>query len=1137
MSNSAADRNLLFGILALQMDFVSRDALIAAMNAWVLDKSKPLGQILVEQGALTVERCALLEALVQEHLKQHDHDPQRSLAAVSSIRSVRQDLQQIADSDLQASLVHVAAHTNPDPNVTTPESTTTAGLRFRILRPHARGGLGEVFVAQDTELNREVALKEIQDRHADQPESRARFLLEAEVTGGLEHPGIVPVYGLGTYADGRPFYAMRFIRGHSLKDAIARFHQEKARLPAGERTLRLRQMLGRFVDVCQAVAYAHSRGVLHRDLKPGNVMLGKYGETLVVDWGLAKVLDRAEAEATEGMLIRSGDSALTQAGKALGTPAYTSPEQAAGRLDQVGPRSDVYSLGGTLYCLLTGQAPFSGGDAGEVLGKVQRGDYPRPRDLDRQIHPALEAICRLALALRPEDRYPSPQALAEDLEKHLADEPVAAYREPLPARLARWCRRHGTLLTVLGFVLLTLAGAAVVGGLVVGREQERTRALAEVDALTDAGAASVPTLLKSLEAHRPDVVPRLRAKWQDPSLTAGQRLRLGLALADDADVRVRLVELARKADDPPEVLLIRDALGPYAAEVSPLLWQQAKEGPTPAEERFRLLAILATLDPEGSDWPQQAGLAAAQFLEANPLHLGTWQAALKPVRRGLVPPLCQAFRESAEVDRRRLVATVLADYAGDLPDRLAELLQDADAKQYAVLLPKLKAQREALLPLLHQELDRNAAAMVPDAEKDALAERQANVAVALLHLEVPERAWPLLRHSADPSRRTHLLHKLASYGISATAVVRRLESQPAPEVSERRALLLALGEYPANVLGGEEQQRVVERLLRDYRTEPDAGIHGAVEWLLGHWQRQTEMQAIVETLRGQPAGGRQWYVNRQGQTCTIIPADREFLMGSPEQEPERESIEVLHRRRIPRSFAIGTKEVTVAQFRRFLEATPTVQGPFIANKDILGYLKKYSPDDDGPQVVVSWFQAAQYCNWLSKEEGLEECYPALEQIKDGMQMPMGYLQKTGYRLPTEAEWEYACRAGAETSRFYGTSEKLLGRYAWYTKTTDDQRTQPVGLLKPNDLGLFDILGNVLEWCQEGYAGAYERPDGEGVRVDEESDQRESKKEQDRIIRGGAFLNPAMTLRSAARDYHLPAGRYIAIGFRVARTYR
>jgi serine/threonine-protein kinase len=408
-----ADRNLLFGILALQVDFVSRDALIAAMNAWVLDKAKPLGQILLEQGALRSDTHALLEAMVHKHLEMHGNDPERSLAALSSLHSVRHDLEQVADPDVQASLVHVsAARAALDPDATRADLSSPSARRFLILRPHAKGGLGEVFVARDEELRREVALKEIQERHADHPESRARFLLEAEVTGSLEHPGIVPVYGLGTYGDGRPFYAMRFVRGDNLKDAIERFHRDKAALPAGERALRLRQLLGRFVDVCQAIAYAHSRGVLHRDLKPGNVMLGKYGETLVVDWGLAKVLGQADVEVSEGLLASSADSALTQAGRALGTPAYMSPEQAAGRLDQLGPRSDVYSLGATLYCLLTGQAPFPSGDVGEVLGKVQRGDFPRPRELDRGIHPALEAVCRKAMALRPEDRYPPPSRTA-----------------------------------------------------------------------------------------------------------------------------------------------------------------------------------------------------------------------------------------------------------------------------------------------------------------------------------------------------------------------------------------------------------------------------------------------------------------------------------------------------------------------------------------------------------------------------------------------------------------------------------------------------------------------------------------------------------------------------------------------------
>jgi tRNA A-37 threonylcarbamoyl transferase component Bud32 len=170
--------------------------------------------------------------------------------------------------------------------------------RFRILRLHDQGGLGDIYLARDQELNRDVALKEIQNRFADHPLYRARFQFEAEITGALEHPGIVPVYGLGHHADGRPYYAMRFIKGDSLKEAIAKYHGGAGNGPEpGERGLALRGLLRRFLDVCNAVAYAHSRGVLHRDLKPGNIIVGQYGETLVVDWGLAKVVGRSDASA------------------------------------------------------------------------------------------------------------------------------------------------------------------------------------------------------------------------------------------------------------------------------------------------------------------------------------------------------------------------------------------------------------------------------------------------------------------------------------------------------------------------------------------------------------------------------------------------------------------------------------------------------------------------------------------------------------------------------------------------------------------------------------------------------------------------------------------------------------------------
>ena len=296
---------------------------------------------------------------------------------------------------------------------------SAGGERFRILRPLARGGLGAVFVAIDNELHREVALKQILESHADDTVSRERFILEAEVTGGLEHPGIVPVYALGRYADGRPFYAMRFIKGHSLKDAIDEFHGAPFRREsAGTSALGLRQLLRRFSDVCNAIDYAHSRGVLHRDIKPGNIIVGRYGETLVVDWGLAKATGKSDPTARERAIVPSfaGGSSETLPGTAMGTPAYMSPEQSRGDLLRLGPQSDIYALGATLYCVLTGKPPFQGENVREALRRVELGEFAKPRLLDPTIDPALEAICMKAMATSPENRYASCRMLADDLE-------------------------------------------------------------------------------------------------------------------------------------------------------------------------------------------------------------------------------------------------------------------------------------------------------------------------------------------------------------------------------------------------------------------------------------------------------------------------------------------------------------------------------------------------------------------------------------------------------------------------------------------------------------------------------------------------------------------------------------------------
>ena len=297
--------------------------------------------------------------------------------------------------------------------------------RFRLLRKIGAGGLGNVWLARDERLNRNVAVKELNVDALESPKAWQRFHREAEITGQLEHPNIVPIYQFGDdRKSAEPFYTMRFVGKRTLADAIVEHHD---RVEAGEEgPLGLHRLLAVFLDVCQAIAYAHSRGVVHRDLKPENVALDNFGQVIVLDWGLAKLTDDGDLahKLTSDATLADGSLSHTMDGDVIGTPLYMAPEQAAGELDKVDEKTDVYGLGAILFAILTGSAPHERSSTDKtlqvVLADIAKGDTPQARDCRSTVSSDLEAICGKAMARKRHLRYETVQSLAEAIERWMA---------------------------------------------------------------------------------------------------------------------------------------------------------------------------------------------------------------------------------------------------------------------------------------------------------------------------------------------------------------------------------------------------------------------------------------------------------------------------------------------------------------------------------------------------------------------------------------------------------------------------------------------------------------------------------------------------------------------------------------------
>ncbi len=471
------DHNLLFGVFAVQLQKVSPTELMDVAGAWATDPSRDIPTRLVESSALTKKDRRLLERLVKEAVAAHNGDSTAALQSFGGEESIQKTFRGTVHLTDSGTVQLSAA-----PEVTIPLKEETPdevpGVienegRYTNASEHARGGMGRILMVHDEYLGREIALKELLAHMGSQEDSEpgsapspvrfstaviARFLQEARITGQLEHPSIVPVYELGHRKDGALYYTMKLVRGRSLSRAIRDADTFRHRL----------ELLPHFVDLCNAMAYAHSRHVVHRDIKPANVMVGEFGETVVLDWGLAKARKGhdAHADVMEKSIMsmnlgEEADSAKTNYGQLIGTPAYMPPEQALGHTDKIDERSDIYSLGVVLYEILTGRLPFKAKTIKDLISDVIY-ESPVPiREVEPGIPLELAAICERAMRKSPSERYPSAKELADDVTRFQSGALVDAYVYSTTDLMSRFLQRYRS-------VLFVAAGAVILVAVVTG---------------------------------------------------------------------------------------------------------------------------------------------------------------------------------------------------------------------------------------------------------------------------------------------------------------------------------------------------------------------------------------------------------------------------------------------------------------------------------------------------------------------------------------------------------------------------------------------------------------------------------------------------------------------------------------------
>ncbi|MFN0051028.1 MAG: protein kinase domain-containing protein, partial [Planctomycetales bacterium] len=609
-------------------------------------------------------------------------------------------------------------------------------------------------------------------------------------------------------------------------------------------------------------------------------------------------------------------------------------------------------------------------------------------------------------------------------------------------------RRHATVAAGF-FATLGLMVAVTYGVLERSREHQRQ---VEADHLTrrvaDAEPSRLREILPEVGGLESEMGPRLQRLLEEAEEGSKARLNASLALLpQDVSQREYLTERMLTAD-PEELQVIRESLGRDSGDELERLWKIALSHHEDKGRRLRAACALANNAASDPRWSQIARDVASQLISEDPFRVGQWTDLMRPARAALEPVLLDILNEAGRGEERYVATSILVEYLADRFERLWSILETGDDRQAGIVLLRLRSHRDIAQERLRQELDRGLPADLREEESNSRARFLARMVLGLVALGEEKPLWEWLRPSPNSGVSTYLTRLLPESRWPPAVLLARLADERDTQVLQ--AIIEALGGYSETTLYSGDRQAILPELLRIYQVHPDAGVHCAAEWIVRRWQygdRLPTIKALPQT-----ASDQGWFTGPDGHTFAVVGGPVVAELGSPVSEPDRYPFEHQHRRKIPRRFALATKEVSVRQFLRF--------------RPHHEYDREVAPDLDCPVNKVTWYDALQYCRWLSEQEQTfsdnDMCYPPVEGIRINMALPAEHLERHSYRLPTDAEWEFGCRAGAPTRYYFGTDVTLLNEYAW-TAESSNLRSHPVGLLRPNRLGLFDTLGNLYEW--------------------------------------------------------------------------